>query len=228
MKISILGTGMVGQVIAEKMMQLGHVTFMGTRNAAETIARQEPNRMTGISFADWHASHTDVQLVNFEDLPTDTDIWINASSGQASLEVLKKVTEKKLSKGVLLDLANPLNFSNGMPPSLAVCNTDSLAETIQRAFPSVKVVKSLNTMNCTIMMDPSLVPGDHQVFVCGDHDGAKRVVVDLLREVGWIEGNILDLGGLVAARGTEMMLPVWLQIYGKLGTGNFNFNVVRG
>lgn len=84
---------------------------------------------------------------------------------------------------ILIDLANPLDFSHGMPPSLAVCNTYSLGEEIQRAFPETKVVKTLNTVNCKVMVNPALVSGAHDMFICGNDPEAKAVVIGILYRV---------------------------------------------
>ena len=227
MKISILGTGIVGQTIAAKMTELKHEVFMGTRDAAVTSSRIKSNPMSGKSFPDWHKSNPVVSLVNYQDLPDDTDVFINATGGQGSIAALESVGHTKLEHKVILDIANPLDFSQGMPPSLYVCNTDSLAEQIQKEFPGSQIVKSLNTMNCFIMVNPGLVKGDHTVFMSGNDREAKAKVKSLLEDIGWNAKNILDLGDITTARGTEMLLPVWLRLWGALGTADFNFHIVR-
>jgi predicted dinucleotide-binding enzyme len=131
-----------------------------------------------------------------------------------------------LNGKTLVDVANPLDFSKGMPPSLTVCNTDSLAEQIQTAFPGARVVKALNTMTATVMVQPSLVAGEHDVFMCGTDASAKAQIAELLGALGW--KNIIDLGDLTAARGMEMILPLWLRLYGTLKTPTFNFHIARG
>ena len=227
MKIAILGTGMVGQAIAGKMSSLRHTVYMGTRNAEETKLRQDVNRRTGISFAEWHKNYPDVEVVNYENLPSNSGLFVNAASGYASLEALKKVGREKFKNKTLLDISNPLDFSGGMPPSLFVCNTDSLAEQIQREFPDSKVVKSLNTMNCLIMMNPSLIPGDHSVFLSGNDSDAKAEVRSLLNSVGWKDSNIIDLGDITTARSAEMILPIWLRLRSAFNSADFNFHIVR-
>jgi predicted dinucleotide-binding enzyme len=112
-----------------------------------------------------------------------------------------------------------------MPPTLSVCNDDSLGERIQAAFPGAKVVKALNTVNNQVMVDPRRLPGAHNVFVCGEDEGAKATVTALLTEFGWPHGSVIDLGGIEAARGTEMYLPLWLRLMGALGTADFNVQV---
>lgn len=126
-----------------------------------------------------------------------------------------------------MDVSNPLDFSSGMPPSLSVCNTDSLGEQIQRAFPNARVVKTLNTINANVMVNPLLVAGgDHDVFVSGDDADARARVSELLKSwFGW--RSVIDLGDITTARGTEMMLPVWVRLWGALGTPMFNFKISR-
>ncbi len=227
MKIGVLGTGMVGQVIVPKMVALGHHVFMGTRDADSTRNRTEPERTTGVSFVDWFSAHSGFQLVSYADIPSETDLFINASHGETSIEALESVGKDKLAGKIILDLANALDFSKGMPPTMLVCNNDSLGEQIQRTFPHAFVVKSLNTMNCTIMMDPSRVQGDHNVFMSGNDSASKHIVKILLESIGWSSANIIDLGDITTSRGTEMMLPVWIRLWDALGTPEFNFHIAR-
>jgi 8-hydroxy-5-deazaflavin:NADPH oxidoreductase len=152
---------------------------------------------------------------------------VNCTAGVGSLEALTSVGAERLAGKVVADISVPLDFSGGFPPSLFVCNTDSLGEQIQRAFPQALVVKTLNTMSCAVMVDPASVPGDHDVFVSGDDEGAKAKVRDLLGTFGWSEDQIIDLGDISTSRGVEMYLPLWLRLYGALGTGAFNIKVMR-
>jgi 8-hydroxy-5-deazaflavin:NADPH oxidoreductase len=227
MRIGVLGTGMVGQVLAAKLAEAGHEVVVGTRDPAATLARQEPDGYGNPPFSAWHAQHPDVKVGSFADAATHGELVVNATAGAASLDALRLAGEANLHGKVLVDLANALDFSKGMPPSLLVANTDSLGERIQRAFPDVRVVKSLNTMNALLMADPrQLADGDHTVFVCGDDAEAKAQVTQLLTEAfGW--RDVIDLGDLSAARATEMVLPVWLRLMGTLRTPAFNFKVVR-
>ena len=217
MKIAVLGTGMVGQAIGTKLATLGHDVTMGSRDAANPKATE------------WAAGPGERTVATFADAAASAELVVNATAGVASLEALTLAGADNLAGKVLLDIANPLDFSNGFPPSLSVVNTDSLGEQIQRAFPDAKVVKSLNTMNCDVMVDPARVgDGDHDVFVAGEDADAKATVTALLQSFGWTAEHIHDLGGLASARGTEMYLPLWLSLMGSLGTGNFNIKVVRG
>jgi predicted dinucleotide-binding enzyme len=134
---------------------------------------------------------------------------------------------ENLDGKVLIDISNPLDFSKGFPPTLTVVNTDSLAENIQREFPNLHVVKTLNTMNCNLMVNPSLIPGDHNVFISGNDAHAKDVAKGILQSFGWQDKNIIDLGDITTARGTEQILPIWVRLMKTLDTPMFNFNIVR-
>ena len=142
------------------------------------------------------------------------------------MEALEMADEDNLNGKILIDISNPLDFSRGMPPTLWVSNTDSLGERIQRRFPEAKVVKTLHTMNAYVMVDPAQLAGaDHTVFVSGDDAEAKAEVGELLRSFGWTD--IIDLGDITTARGTEMLMPIWLRLFGALQKPVFNFKIVR-
>jgi predicted dinucleotide-binding enzyme len=214
MKIGIMGTGMVGQTLGSKLVQLGHEVKMGSRTQNNENATQWVKQNGG------RASQG-----TFADAAAFGEIVFNCTAGTASLAALKLAGSQNLRGKVLVDVANPLDFSKGMPPSLSVCNTDSLAEQIQKAFPHAKVVKTLNTMNCVVMVNPSLVPGEHNVFVSGNDPQAKAKVNEILGSFGW--NSIIDLGDITAARGTEMLLPIWLRLMGLYQTPNFNFRIAK-
>jgi 8-hydroxy-5-deazaflavin:NADPH oxidoreductase len=228
MRVGILGTGMAGQSIAAKLAELGHEAMVGTRDPAATLARDEPHPIYGIPpFRVWHEQHPSVKLGTFAEAAAHGELVVNATVGAASLDALRMAGEANLAGKVLVDIANPLDFSRGMPPSLLVANTDSLGERIQLAFPAVKVVKTLNTMNALLMVNPhQLADGGHTVFVCGDDPEAKAQVTELLTEgFGW--RDVIDLGDLSAARATEMVVPIWLRLWGALQVPMFNLKVVR-
>ena len=227
MKLAVMGTGAVGKALAGKLAELGHEVTVGTRNPEETLARTEPDLMGNPPFKTWLESHAEVGIEVPARAAAEAELVVNATNGGGSIAMLEAAGEEKLAGKVLLDIANPLDFSQGMPPSLFVSNTDSLGEQIQRAFPEAKVVKALNTMNCEVMVDPSKLPGEHDVFLCGEDAEAKRQVTELLRSFGWPAERIRDLGGISSARGTEMYLPLWLRLWGALGTGYFNIAVVQ-
>jgi len=227
MRVGVLGTGMVGRAIAAKLSELDHEVLVGTRDPAATLARAEPDGYGNPPFRAWQAEHAGVRLASFADAAAHGELVVNATAGAASLEALRLAGESNLDGKVLVDTANALDFSQGMPPSLSVANTDSLGERIQRAFPAARVVKTLNTVNALVMVNPGQVgDGGHSVFVCGDDPEAKAPVTGLLTEgFGW--RDVIDLGDITAARGAEMLLPLWLRLMGTLQTPMFNFQVVR-
>jgi hypothetical protein len=217
MKIGVLGTGMVGQSLARKLAELGHEVMMGSRaarnlKAAEFVKETGPNASAGI----------------FSEAAAFGELIVLAVNGAVALEALSAAGEANLAGKVLIDITNPLDFSNGMPPSLVpeLSNTNSLGETIQKTYPNSRVVKALNTMNSALMVDPSrlIEPGD--VFLCGNSNDAKAQVSTILKEFGW--PHPIDLGDITAARALEQSLPLWLRLWGVFGTTDFNFKIVRG
>jgi predicted dinucleotide-binding enzyme len=202
-RIGILGTGVVGQTLAAKLRELGHDVVIGSRTAGED---KQP----------------------FADAAAHGELLINATGGMNSLAALEAAGAENVSGKVLLDVSNPLDFSKGMPPTLAVCNDDSVGEMIQRAYPDAKVVKGLNTVTAELMVDPSRIPGEHSLPIAGNDEGAKAQVVELLEGFGWPRDAIVDLGDISAARGTEMYLPLWLRLYQSQGTPFVSIRIVKG
>jgi 8-hydroxy-5-deazaflavin:NADPH oxidoreductase len=204
MQIGILGTGIVGQTLAAGLAAKGHAVMIGTRDPAETLARTTGGPMTKSSFKEWQATNPSVKLGTFAEAARSGEALINATSGSGAMPALQGAGADALGEKVLLDASNPLDFSKGFPPTLSVCNTDSLGEQIQRAFPGVRVVKSLNTITAALMVDPGQVAGgDHHVFVSGDDPDAKAQVMRLLTDgFGWRQ--VIDLGDITSARAAEM------------------------
>jgi predicted dinucleotide-binding enzyme len=216
MKIGVLGTGMVGHTIADKLVSLGHDVCMGARQA------QNEKAAAWARAAGARGSHGD-----FADCARAGELLFNCTQGAASILALEAAGAANLRGKILLDLSNPLDFSKGMPPSLFVCNTDSLGEQIQRAFPELKVVKTLHTMSCKVMVEPGRIAGgEHTVFMSGNDAGAKARTAEVLR--GWFGWkHVVDLGDLSTARGTEAYVALWVRAFGALGTADFNVKLVR-
>ena len=225
MKIAVLGTGMVGQALAARLSGLGHDVTVGTRDPQATLARTEPDGMGNPPFPAWAAEHADVQLATFAAAAASAELVVNATGGFGALPALEQAGADNLAGKVLIDISNPLDFSNGFPPTLFVKDTDSLGEQIQRAFPQTRVVKTLNTLTAALMVNPKELGEESSVFVSGDDAAAKATVTELLESFG--HSDVIDLGDISTARGTEMLLPVWLRLMGALGTGMFNFKIVR-
>ncbi len=216
MKIIVIGTGNVGRTLAPAFQRIGHEVLVGTRDPAATRARDDWP-------ADWPS---EIALVPYDGVPHDADLIVNATNGNASLSALGAVGSDVLAGKVVLDVANPLDFSAGFPPTLTVKDTDSLAEELQRAFPDALVAKTLNTVTASVMVDPALVgDGTTTMFVASDHDEARWAACELLEALGW--RDIVVFEELSAARGMEMWLPLWVRLMGRLGTAEFNLKLVR-
>src|SRR5215211_4311352 len=212
MKIGVLGSGMVAQALSARLAELGHDVFIGTRDA---------EKLRG-----WQSSNQRVKIASFAETAAHGEMIFNATNGAASLQALAIAGPENLNAKILVDVSNPLDFSNGFPPSLTIFGTDSLAEQIQRALPYTKVVKTLNTVTARIMVYPQEVAGgDHHVFISANDADAKSQVIELLRDFGWV--NIFDLGDLSTARGTEAYLLLWVRLFGSMNTGMINVKIMK-
>ena len=229
MKTAVFGTGIVGQVIATRLAGLGHSVILGTRDVNTTLGRKEKDGYGNPPFAEWYKQNVKtIKLTTYSDAAASSEIIFNCTKGQGSIDALRQAGDDNLKGRIIIDVANPLDFSKGMPPSLSPGNTDSLGELIQRTFPDVKVVKTLNTMNCYLMVNPAALPGDHNVFVSGNDAKAKSTAKEMLKSFGWKDNNIIDLGDITTARGTEQLLPIWIRLYTILQNPMFNFKIVVG
>jgi predicted dinucleotide-binding enzyme len=229
-KIAILGTGSVGQTYASKFITLGYDVMLGTRNVSEKLASIEKDGFGNPPFREWHAVNKTVKLGTFKEAAGFGEIILNVTQGVNSIKALKLADVNNLNGKILIDIAIPLDFSKGMPPSLLpeLSNTNSLGEEIQKTFPGVKVVKTLNTMWCGVMVNPAMINGgDHNAFISGNDANAKGKVKEILKSFGWLDKNIMDLGDISTARGTEMYLPLWLRIFGAMNNGAFNIKIVH-
>ena len=224
MRIGILGSGMVGRAHAERLVALGHDVVLGTQDVKQTLAKTTPDAMGNPPFSEWQKGKPKVQLATLAETAAHGEVIFNALNGGISVEALKKL-ETALRNKTLVDIANPLDFSKGMPPFLSVCNTDSLGERIQQALPGTRVVKAFNTMNAHLQVNPQqLAGGDHHAFLSGNDAKAKAQVIEIHKAYGW--KNIIDLGDITTARGSEMLLPIWLRLWGALKDPMFNFKIM--
>jgi 8-hydroxy-5-deazaflavin:NADPH oxidoreductase len=215
MKITVLGTGMVGDAIATRLIKLGHEVRMGSRT------NQNPNAEAWVKRCGHLASQGD-----FANSATFGEMVFNCTNGATAIEALTAAGASNLAGKILVDVSNALDISM-QPPGLLYGRNTSLGERLQAAFPKVRVVKTLNTVNCKVMVAPRQIPGAHNIFVSGNDPGAKTSVSEFLCSFGWEKAEIIDLGDITTARGPEMFLPLWLRLYGALGTGAFNIKVVR-
>lgn len=225
MKIAILGTGMVGQNLAQSLFAKGHQIMIGTRDAAKALSSSELSQYGMPAFGTWIKSHPQLQVGSFAEAISFGEIIINATNGIVSLDALKQGHADAAGNKILLDVANKLQPVPGkMAKSLANDDT-SLGEEIQAAFPNLRVVKTLSTMNTYVMTNPASIHEDTTVFIAGNDVAAKEEARKLIQDFGW--KDIIDLGDITGARGPEMMMPLWLRLWGVIGNKPFNFKVVR-
>jgi 8-hydroxy-5-deazaflavin:NADPH oxidoreductase len=217
MKFAVLGTGIVGRTVSGKLVEVGHQVMMGSRRADHPDA---------VAWAE--AAGDRAQVGTFSDAAAFGEIVVNATNGAGSLDALDSAGSANLRGKILIDISNPLDFSHGFPPTLTIANNDSMAERIQAAHPDAMVVKTLNTVSAPVMVQPALVPGHHNVFVSGNDDDARVKVGHLLVSFGWPEEDIIQLGDLTTARGVEMYLPLWLRLFGVVGSPHFNIHLAHG
>jgi len=223
MKIGIIGTGVVGQTLGSKLLALGHDVALGTRDPNKL----DDKKMFGATLREWKAqTEGRGKVVTFKEAAAHGELLINATSGEVSLEALRLAGADKVGGKVLVDVATELDHSKGMPPAVLASQERCLAEKLQAAFPNLKVVKSLNTVNAFVMVDPKAVGGgDHTVFVSGNDAAAKGQVTALLKGFGWTD--VLDLGDVSTARGPEMYMAMWIRLWKATGSGQLNIKVVR-
>jgi len=213
-KIGILGTGGVGRTIGSKLISLGYEVRMGSRTADNEKAK---------AWVD--ANGGKASQGTFDDAAKFGDVVFLCTKGEITMDVIKMINPESLKGKDVADITNPLDFSKGMPPSLFISNTDSLAEHIQGALPDAHIVKTLNIVNCEVMVNPSISGGEPTMFVSGNDAAAKATITEILSAFGWTD--IIDLGDITTARGTEMMLPIWVRTWVATGDVHIAFKIVR-
>jgi predicted dinucleotide-binding enzyme len=227
MKIGIIGSGQVAQIIGVKLLELGFPVMISSRDINVEKDRGSWGKLP--SAKEWVSEESKkgykAYAGSFSDAAKFGEVIFNCTAGSASIEALSAAGKENLKGKILIDLANPLDFSKGMPPTLTISNTTSLGERIQTAFPETKVIKTLNTVNANIMINPRIIKNEHDIFICGNDNEAKNWVKKevLIKWFGW--KNIIDLGDISASRGTEMYLPLWLRLWNSTQTPNFNIHV---
>jgi predicted dinucleotide-binding enzyme len=223
MKIGIIGSAMVAQILGKKLAELGHEILISSRDV---------NKDKGYfpSASTWANNVKDegykTQAGTFSNAAQFGEVILNCTNGAHSIEALEQAGEQYLSNKILIDIANPLDFSGDLI-ALTVLNTDSLGERIQRRFPKSRVVKALNTVNVEIMINPHLLDGPHDLFISGNDSEAKKWVREVLLHdwLGW--EYIIDLGDIKGSRMQEMYLPLWIRLYSLFNSAHFNIHVVR-
>jgi predicted dinucleotide-binding enzyme len=204
LKIGILGSGSVGKSLGKGFASKGHDVKLGSR----TPAKQE--------LQDWLKEAKGKSSVGtFSEAAAHVEVLVLCPLGTATEEVIKLAGTKNFAGKVVIDATNPLDFSNGMPPSLFVGTTDSLGERVQRILPDAKVVKCFNMVNNQTMTNPRMKEGLPDLVICGNDEDAKRQVAGLVKEFGWADP--IDIGGIDGARWLEAYTALWVRLALKLG-----------
>ncbi len=214
MNIGVLGSGRVGQALGKKLAEVGHQVMLGTRDPGKLM--------------DWKAqAGGNARIGSVAEAAAFGEILFSAIRGSATLSALAQAGEANLNGKILIDVSNSIVRSEGALVTMAVENTDSLAEQIQRTYPLVKVVKTLNTVGAAVMVNPrQLADGEHDLLISGNDADAKAQVVQFLTaSFGW--RHVIDLGDITTARGAEMYVMLWLRLLAAFGTPLFNIKIVR-
>jgi predicted dinucleotide-binding enzyme len=214
MKIGVLGTGDVGKALGNGFVALGHEVRMGSRSATSDKALAWTKEMGPKASAG-----------TFADAASFGEVIVLATLGVANEEVLKAAGPEKLRGKIVIDATNPLDFSGGVPPKLAVSGNDSAGERVQRLLPGAHVVKAFNIVGNALMFRPELPGGPPDMFIAGNNDEAKRKVTAILKEFGW--GAVYDLGGIESSRYLEAMCMVWVLAAIPDGRWNQAFKLLR-
>lgn len=210
MKVGIIGSGDVGKKLGDSFVDLGHSVKIGTRDATK--------------LAEWASKHGNrASAGSFADAAAFGDIIVVATSWAGTASALDMANPKNMAGKIVIDVTNPLDFST-MPPKLAVGNTDSAGETVQRLLSEARVVKAFNIVGNPHMYKPNFSEGRPTMFICGNDDSAKKMVTDLLTSFGW---ESIDIGGIEGSRLLEPLAMLWITYYFRTGTGNHAFKLLR-
>lgn len=228
MKFAVLGTGMVGRSLSVKLIELGYEVVIGTRNVEETLAVEQPDHYGNRPFRAWQAEHPKIILQTFAEAAQSADRLIVCTPGLFTKGVLEKAGFNNVNGKLLIDVTNGLDFrDDDIHPALNPVNTDSIAEQLQRAYPDAKVIKAVNTVDHELMVNPTLMEGNHTAFLCGDDEEAKSTVKNLLQRFGWKSDQLIDLGGIIEARAMEMYAILWWRLFMVFGTPKVNVEIRR-
>lgn len=226
MKVAVLGTGMVGRSLAAKLSALGHEVIMGTRDVQTTLSISEVDSLGNTPMKKWLSEHRNITLLNFSQAANNAQVIFLPVHGSTAQKILGHIERKDLDDKTVIDVSNSLVFGEpGALPHLEITSTTSIGESLQDAFPKANIVKALNNIQHSLMIEPELISGNHNVFISGNNQKAKDEAKKILSEFGWNEKQMIDLGGIVYARAMEMNVLLWWRMYEILGTGDFNFEI---
>jgi predicted dinucleotide-binding enzyme len=213
MKIAILGTGDVGQVLGAGFARSGHQVKMGSRNPNQEKIRAWMDK-TGKG----------VSAGTFAEAAAFAELAVLATSWEGTESAIRLADPGNLAGKIVIDATNPLDFSDGMPPKLVVGHTDSGGEQVQRWLPSSHVVKAFNTVGNPHMIQPKFPGGPPDMFISGNNAQAKQTVADLLKAFGW---SVIDFGGIERSRYLEPLAMIWILHFIDTNTGNHAFKLLK-
>ena len=213
MKIGILGTGDVGQALGKAFVALGHAVMMGGRTSTNDKA---------LAWATETGANASVGT--FADAAAFGEVIVLATLGVANESAITMAGLANFRGKLVIDTTNPLDFSGGMPPKLAISGNDSGGEQVQRLLPDAHVVKAFNTVGNAFMFRPDFPGGPPDMFICGNHDAAKAKVGGILKDFGW---GVVDVGGIESSRYLEAMCMVWVIAAMRSGDWNHAFKMLR-
>jgi predicted dinucleotide-binding enzyme len=213
MKVGILGSGNVGQVIGAGFAQLGHSVKIGSRTPTQEKL-QNWAKKTGANAS----AGTFAEAAAFGELAVLATLWDGTEAA------IRLADPKNLAGKVVIDATNPLDFSKGVPPTLAVGLTDSGGEQVQRWLPQSRVVKAFNTVGNPHMFKPQFPGGPPDMFICGNDERAKQTVTELLKAFGW---SVIDIGGIESSRLLEPLALLWITYFFKTKSLGHAFKLLR-
>jgi predicted dinucleotide-binding enzyme len=222
MKIGIVGSGDVGRRLADGLLDLGHQVKLGTRDTSkkEVTEWMDKHRKRGEKESEYAFVGSFAEAASYGD-----DLVILSTSWSGTSNAIEMAGPNNMVNKVVIDTTNPLDFSQGLPPRMAVGYTDSAAEIIQRLLPEAKIVKAFNIVGNPHMVHPDFPGGPPTMFICGNDEQAKKMVTEsVLIPFGW---ETIDIGNLQGARLLESLAMLWITHYFRTGTGDHAFKLLR-
>ena len=214
-RVGVLGSGEVGRRLASGFASRGHAVMIGSRDPGKPELRE------------WLSGEgSGIEPGTFAETAAQGELLVLAVLGTAAEQTIVDAGPDNFNGKVVIDATNPLDFSAGFPPKLAISGEDSLGERVQRALPDAKVVKAFNTIGNHYFVDPSFRGGQPTMLIAGDDEDAKRTVGHVLADFGWPEP--VDIGGIEGARELEAICIAWVKIGGARGAWNHGFKLLVG
>ena len=213
LKIGIIGSGNVALSLGGGLLAAGHEVMIGTRNEKKK------------SLVDWNkAQDGKAQIGSTTETAAFAEIAILAIAWHAADDVLTLVRPELAGK-IVIDVTNPLVFTEDESPTLSVGHTISGGEIVQQSLPDSHVVKTLNFISHANMVQPHYSEGTPIMFVCGNNDSAKGEVRELLTDLGW--NDILNLGPIEKSRLLEPLSLLWIEYGANRETWDHAFSVLE-